>query len=235
MKKHKTIKEIEERRRKKDLELKNALMYLELKKGITKNKEDYEEEKSKRYVKNINEANEFFNNGKRIEITEGTKKEGRHTYPTKSQMEWNRDKKTKYIIVKKEKTSKKTGNKYETEYVYKLNIETTHPELLAIKNREKEKIYIPPKKERVILFLDNFMFIRKIKIYPTENSFLTEIKMNIKNWKKKQYVEKFTPEKETIYETIYGKITGEELTKIILGTKLRIYKINYTDGEVIMK
>ena len=235
MKKHKTIKEIEERRKKKNEELKNALQYLELKRGITKTKENYEEEKSKRYVKNINERYKYFEPEKHLEITEGTKKEGRHTYPTKSQVEWKKDKSTKYIIVKKEKTSKKTGEKYETEYVYKLNVETTHPELIAIKNREKEKIYVPPREERVILFLDNFMFIRKIKIYPTENSFLTEIKIKMKNWKKKQYIEKYTPEKDKIYETIYGKISGEELTKIILVTKLRMYKINYTDGEINMK
>lgn len=224
------IKEIEEKRKTRNNELLKRLKYEELKRGIHKNKEDYEEEKSRRYVRKINQYYEIFEPYKHTEITEGSRKEGKHTYPTKSQIEWDKDNAAKYIFVKKDKISRKTGRKYQTLYKYRLNIESTNQELVYIKKSlEEEKINIPPRKEKVLLLMKNYCFYTEIKIYPSELSFYTGIKNNKE--KIKLYVEKYFPEEEQEYKTIYGKMKGKELLKILLQTKVRMYK-GYLENKI---
>lgn len=225
----KKFKELEKQKSTRDKELLKKIEYEELRRGLYKTKDDYEEQKAKRYVKNINAYYEMFIPYKHIEITEGSKKEGRHTYPTKSQLDWKNDYATKYIFVKKNKQSAKTGNIYQTVYKYRLNIETTNPELLYIKKSLEEKIYIPPRKEKVLLIINNFMFYKEMKIEPNELSFYSSIKR--KNRNINLYVEKHFPEKNEEFKTIYGKMTGEEILKILLKTKVKMYK-GYLKNEI---
>ena len=224
--KAKNIEEIEERRRIRDKELIKKLEYLELKKGINKTKEDYEEQRWKKYVRNVNAYYEMFKPEKHIEITEGSRKEGRHTYPTKSKLDWEKENWTKYIVVKKEKVSKETGNKYKTSYIYRLKIERTNPELIALLE-EKVEIKPEPRKEKVLLFINNIMIFKEIEIKPSEPSFYTEIKID--GEKKNIYVVKFIPELNKKYTTIYGIKTGREILKTALKTTVRIYGVVEND------
>lgn len=225
--KHQTIEQIEEEKAKKNKELLKRLKYEDLKRGITKKKEDYEEAKARRYVRKINQYYEIFKPDKHLEITKGTKREGKHTYPAKSQRDWDNDNAARYIYVKKNKISKKTGNRYQVVYKYRLNIETTNPELLYIKQSLEEeqfykKPYIQPRKEKVLLIIDNFMYYKELKIEPSEICFNTEIKIN--NRKTPIYLEKYYPEETDEFNTVYGKMTGKEILKTILGTKVKMYK-----------
>lgn len=213
-------------------ELVKRLTYLELRKGITKNKEDYEEGRWRNYVRKVNQFYEIFEPEKRIYSTEGSRKEGRHTYPTKSNIEWEKENYKKYIFVKKKKISQKTGRIYETLYKYRLAVERPNPELLYIKRSLEEEIIIPPRKEKVILIIENYLYYIDMEINPNELGFSTKIK--IKNKNAPIYVEKYFPDKSKEFKSIYGKITGEELLNTIIGTTTKIYK-GYIEDEVIEK
>lgn len=225
--KAKSIEEIEERRRIRNKELAKRLEYLELKRGINKRKEDYEEQRWKKYVKNMNAYYEIFEPKKHVEITEGSRKEGRHTYPTKSKMDWDKENWTKYIVVKKKKVSKETGNIYTASYIYRLKIERTNPEFIALLE-EEEKLKIPRRTEKVLLFINDIMIFKEIEIEPNEPTFYSNLEIN--GEEKQIYVMKFFPEENKIYKTIYGNMTGREIMLTALKTTVKIYGV--VEGNV---
>ena len=80
-----------ELREKRKVEFRKRMEYEKHKRGITKQKEDYEEQRGRKYVRDLNEMYSIINPEKHIEITEGTKHEGKKYCSTKSQWKYNRE------------------------------------------------------------------------------------------------------------------------------------------------
>lgn len=197
----KNKKELEEKKKK---EFVKRMEYEKHKRGITKQKEDYEEQKGRKYVRDLNEMYSIINPAKHIEITEGTKREGIKHCNTKSQWKYNRE--------ELEKEGK------------------VIPEIVEIaeNNIEKPILDLETKKERVILIVDRKAYIKEIEIEPAWLNIRENIsygKIRIGKEKHEIEIERIYPEEKEIYETDYGEMTGKMLLEISISTGVKIYEM----------
>lgn len=201
------MKKIDKMKLEKEKEAREFLRRIEyerMKRGITKTKDDYEETKAKKYVRNINEMYNLFGIKKHIEITKGTKKEGIKHCNTKSQWKYKREELEKEGKVK--------------------------PEILEIKDNSREKlekkrkeIKLPRRKEKVFLVIGKNIFTKEIEIEPSEEMFETEIKLGKE--KKEITLRRTYLEKEETYETKYGEMKGKTILEISISTGVKIYEM----------
>lgn len=201
MKKINKIHEEEERRRK---EFTRRMEYEKHKRGITKRKEDYEEAKARRYVKNINEMYNIISPEKHIEITEGTKNEGKKYCSTKSQWKYNREELEKQGKVKPEIEEVKENM---TDYIEK----------------KKKEIVIPRRTEKIFLIIEKKVYIKDVEIEPYKKICYGKIKIGKE--KHEIELEHIYPEEKEIYETDYGEMTGKMLLEISIKTGVEIYEL----------
>ena len=198
-------KEMEEKRK---VEFRRRMEYEIHKRGITKKKEDYEEQRGRKYVRDLNEMYSIINPEKHIEITEGTKREGRKHCNTKSQ--W------KYQQEELEKEGKVEPEIIE---IAKNNREMSVTEL----ELEEEKVEIPARKERIILIIDGKVYVKEAEIKPYEKICYGKIRIGREIHEIR--LEKICPEKEEIFDTDYGEMTGENLLEISIITGVKIYEM----------
>ena len=201
----KNKKEMEEKRK---VEFKKRMEYEKHKRGITKKKEDYEEQRARKYVRDLNEMYRIINPEKHIEITEGTKREGIKHCNTKSQ--W------KYQQEELEKEGKITPEIIE---IAKNNREMSVTDLEI----EEEKIEIPARKERIMLVIDGKVYVKEAEIEPYKKICYGEIKIGKE--KHRVRLENIYPENEEKYETDYGEMTGKMLLEISISTGVKIYEM----------
>ncbi len=195
----------EEKEKQKIKEIVKRMEYEKHKRGITKQKDDYEKVKARRYVRQLNEMYSIINPEKHIEITEGTKKEGEKHCNTKSQWKYKREELEKEGKVK--------------------------PEIVEVKenmpeNREEKKIknIKEDREEKVMLLNGEKIYLKNVKIINrTDDIYTMKIKIGRKDRKIK--ARKVLLENEKIYETKFGNITGRMLMKIMLTERVEIYEI----------
>ena len=204
MKKMKKQKEMEEQRKR---EFRRRMEYEKHKRGITKRKEDYEEQRARKYVRDLNEMYSIINPTKHIEITEGTKREGKKYCSTKSQ--W------KYKQEELEKEGKITPEIIE---VAKNNREMSVTELEI----EEDKVEIPRRIEKIFLIIGKKVYVKDAEIEPYEKICKGKIKIGRKI--NRIRLENIYPEEE-IYETDYGEMTGKMLVEISIITGVKIYEM----------
>lgn len=195
----------EEKEKQKIKEIVKRMEYEKHKRGITKQKEDYEKVKARRYVRQMNEMYSIINPEKHIEITEGTKKEGEKHCNTKSQWKYKREELEKEGKVK--------------------------PEIVEVKenmpeNREEKKIknIKEDKEEKVMLLNGEKIYLKNVKIINRIDNIYT-MKFKIGRKDRKIKAQKVLLENEKIYETKFGNITGKMLMKIMLTERVEIYEI----------
>lgn len=186
MKKIKEIKEKEERDKR---EFRKRMEYEIHKRGLWKKKEDYEEQRARRYVRYINEMYEICDPEKHLEITEGTKKEGIKHCNTRSI--------------------------WEKEHEEEENIKNVYEKISII---EEKRTVIPRRKEKVMIVINNKLYIEEIYVEPYEEEFETEV------LKRKVWLKKFRPKENEMYETRYGKMNGKDLMLIAIKTGVNIYE-----------
>ena len=197
-----------EKKEQRKVEFRKRMEYEKHKRGITKKKEDYEEQRGRKYVRDLNEMYSIINPEKHIEITEGTKREGRKHCNTKSQ--W------KYQQEELEKEGKITPEIIE---VAKSNREMSVTDLEI----EEEKVEIPARKERIILIIDGKVYIKEAEIKPYEKICYGKIRIGREIHEIR--LENIYPENEEIYETDYGEMTGKMLLEISISTGVKIYEM----------
>ena len=188
--------------------------YKKLRRGINRTSEDYARIKARQYVKNQNEINEIFNpDAIHIEITSGTKNEGKKHCSTKSQWKYNREKLEKEGKVK--------------------------PEIVEIKeNEEEKKPCILKKSEENIIFISNKkVFLVRARIERINNFYVANIKdIHGRVIKSKVYLEPFIPKKNEKFFYLNGKISGEVLLRGNLENRRRIFrsyeKINLKEERI---
>lgn len=205
MKKINKIREEEERRKKEFLK---RVEYEKLKRGITKRKEDYEEQKAKKYVRQINQTYEIFEPEKHIEITEGTKNEGKKHCSTKSQWKYKREELEKEGKVKPEIEEI-------TEWLEKEN--------------KVEKIDPLERKENVLLIIKNYVSTKELKIRPADK--YSYIEANAAGKKCLISIKKFVPDEKEIFNSKYGKLNGKDIIEISFNLRYEIYKVIDIDYE----
>ena len=141
--------EMEEKRR---IEFVKRMEYEKHKRGITKKKEDYEEQKGRKYVRDLNEMYSIINPEKHIEITEGTKREGKKHCNTKSQWKYDREELEKEGKVEPEIIEIAKNNR---------EISVTELEL-----GEEEKVEIPRRTEKILLIIEKRVYAKDAEIEP---------------------------------------------------------------------
>ena len=195
----------EEKEDQKIKEYVKLMEYEKHKRGITKQKDDYEKVKARRYVRQLNEMYSIINPEKHIEITEGTKKEGEKHCNTKSQWKYKREELEKEGKVK--------------------------PEIVEVKenmpeNREEKKIknVKEDKEEKVMLLNGEKIYLKNVKIINRIDDIYT-MKIKIGRKDRKITAQKVLLENEKVYETKFGNITGKMLMKIMLTERVEIYEI----------
>lgn len=183
--------------------------YRRIRRGINRTSEDYARIKARRYVKNQNEINEIFNpDAIHIEITNGTKNEGKKHCNTKSQWKYKREKQEKEGKVK--------------------------PEIVEIKENEEQKTpWILKKSEENIIFISNEnVFLVKAKIERINDFYVANLRDRYGNKiKDNVYLEQFLPDKNEKFNFMKGKIKGEFLLKCSLENRKRIFK-SYEPVEI---
>lgn len=204
MKKKKTADQLERRK----VEFRKRMEYEKHKRGITKQKEDYEEQRGRKYVRDLNEMYSIINPEKHIEITEGTKREGKKHCSTKSQWKYNRE--------ELEKEGKVTPEIIE---IAKNNIEMSVTELEI----EEEKVEIPARTEKIFLIIDKKVYIKDAEIEPYKKICTGKIKIGKE--KHEIELEHIYPEEKEMYETDYGEMTGKMLLEISIKTGVKIYEM----------
>lgn len=191
------IREIREREERRKIEFKKRMEYEIHKRGITKRKEDYEEQRMRKYVRNLNEMYSIINPEKHIEITEGTKKEGKKHCSTRSVWEKNHE--------EEENISNFLHKKY-----------------LEEKKRE-EKIDTKTKKpKKIMIIMGEKVYTTDARIEIVGKKFTTKIKFGKKCTD--VLLEEYTPEKNKMYSTKYGEMSGEMLEDVSEKTGVRIYE-----------
>lgn len=203
--KMKKKKEMEEKRK---IEFRKKMEYEKHKRGITKQKEDYEEQRGRKYVRDLNEMYDIINPEKHIEITEGTKREGKKHCNTKSQWKYNRE--------ELEKEGKVIPEIIE---VAKNNPKLSVTELKI----EEEKVELPRRIEKILLILNKKVYVKEAEIKPYKKICYGKIKIGKE--KHEVEIEQFYPEEEEIYETDYGEMTGKMLLEISIKTGVKIYEM----------
>lgn len=195
----------EEKENQKIKEIVKRMEYEKHKRGITKQKDDYEKVKARRYVRQLNEMYSIINPEKHIEITEGTKKEGEKHCNTKSQWKYKREELEKEGKVKPEIVEVKEN---------------------MLENREEKKIknIKEDREEKVMLLNGEKIYLKNVKIINRiEDIYTMKIKIGRKD--RKVTAQKVLLENEKIYETKFGNITGKMLMKIMLTERVEIYEI----------
>ena len=205
MKKMKKKMELREKRK---VEFRKRMEYEKHKRGITKQKEDYEEQRGRKYVRDLNEMYSIINPEKHIEITEGTKHEGKKYCSTKSQWKYNRE--------ELEKEGKVTPEIIE---VAKSNREMSVTELKL----EEEKVEIPRRTEKIFLIIEKKVYVKNAEIEPYKKICTGKIKIGKE--KHEIELENIYPEEKEIYETDYGEMTGKMLLEISISTGIKIYEM----------
>ena len=205
MKKMKKKKYLEEKRK---VEFRKRMEYEKHKRGITKQKEDYEEQRGRKYVRDLNEMYSIINPEKHIEITEGTKREGKKHCSTKSQWKYNR-----------EELEKEGKVEPEIIEVAKNNREMSVTEL----ELEEEKVEIPARTEKIFLIIDKKVYIKDVEIEPYKKICIGKIKIGKEKHEIK--LEHIYPEEKEMYETDYGEMTGKMLLEISIKTGVNIYEM----------
>lgn len=208
----KKIKEINERELRRRREIKKAIRYEKLKRGIKKNKEDYEKQKWNSYLRDINLLNEIQGKPK-VFGTEGTKKEYQHTYPAKSQWKWNREKLEKEGKVKPEIEEVK-------ETTVKNNLE---------KEERQRLLNLIEREETILVYNGFYVDYYKAKLKPFLNG-EQEVNLKKKGVKKgiKCTINKWQPDNlEEKINTATGEINIKTLLELSLETGLKLYEVVY--------
>lgn len=205
MKKMKRNREKEEKRK---VEFRRRMEYEKHKRGITKQKEDYEEQRGRKYVRDLNEMYSIINPEKHIEITEGTKREGIKHCSTKSRWKYNRE--------ELEKEGKVIPEIIE---VAKNNREMSVTELEI----EEEKIEIPARIEKIFLIIGKKVYVKDAEIKPYKKMCYGKVKIGKEKHEIK--LENIYPEEKEMYETDYGEMTGKMLVEISIKTGVKIYEM----------
>ena len=204
MKKKKTADQLEKRK----VEFRKRMEYEKHKRGITKRKEDYEEQRGRKYVRDLNEMYSIIDPAKHIEITEGTKREGKKHCSTKSQWKYNRE--------ELEKEGKVTPEIIE---IAKNNREISVTELKI----EEDKVKIPRRIEKIMLVIDKKVYVKNVEIEPCEKICIGKIKTGKEEHEIE--IEQIYPDEKEMYKTDYGEMTGKMLVEISIKTGVKIYEM----------
>lgn len=195
----------EEKEKQKIKEIVKRMEYEKHKRGITKQKDDYEKVKARRYVRQLNEMYSIINPEKHIEITEGTKKEGEKHCNTKSQWKYKREELEKEGKVKPEIVEVKEN---------------------MLENREEKNIKNVEvnKEEKVMLLNGEKIYLKNVEVINCKDN-IYNMKIKIGRKGRRIKAQKTLLENEKVYETKFGNITGKMLMKIMLTERVEIYEI----------
>lgn len=174
--------------------------YKRQRKGLYRTKDQIQDVKFRKYVKAENQIRNR-NDEPLTNNTEGKKKEYQHAYPTKSQLEWN-----------KERDEREKGIKPEIQYVSEIGKEKYYgnykrKEYIFIYNREENRI-----EDYAAEFEEITVKLKKFGFSDREYKRNILVRCDVKNMNGK-------------IKTDFGELTAEEIIKTALMTGIEIYEV----------